>query len=174
MRFNPFARRHYSRRDAFTRSREYTRGQSVASHRPFLFKTNQGRLLLDRRSVKSGSRAIKRRPVSARVCRPRPRSRSAFCMINVQACGCFAYTALTNAHNSPQRHRPSWLMQAINCRVLKVGRIYISQGTFLPLFPYVIYNFQTGTNLEFIVRLPEVVLYQKLVNQLLVKLRKLM
>lgn len=42
-------------------------------------------------------------------------------------------------------------MRAINCRALKVRRIYISQGTFLPLFPYVRYSFQTRhASLEFV------------------------
>lgn len=40
-------------------------------------------------------------------------------------------------------------MRAINCRVLKVGRIYISQGTFLPLFVREIW-FTKRTSFEFI------------------------
>lgn len=98
----------------------------------FVLKTNRGFLLrIDRRQKTVHVRLSTARVNAGRL---RPVSRFVFCMINVQVCGCFAYPALTNAHNSPQRHRSSWLMRAINCsRALKIGRIYISQGMLLPL-----------------------------------------
>lgn len=122
----------------FVRSQGCVHSEWTVASLAFVYlKQIEASLTGDRLSVKSSSRAIKRRPVSAG--RLRPVSRFAFCMINVQACGCFAYPALTNAHNSPQRHRSLWLMPPINCsRALKIGRIYIPRGSYL--FPYMRYK----------------------------------